>query len=125
MADLVQEFGSFLNQYELSKPAGLLQALLDQMDAEKAKQFKLCAIPHQFDSGILQALVPGLPVAKAATFISEFSQLPVVTFNGDGLALHDKARRHLFDAPLDTHKAVYAEALKRALAIATGPRSRL
>ncbi len=73
-----------------------VEFLLEQMEPESGRCLRLCAIPHQFDSQILQVLEPGLTREHADKLCDEFAGLPVVTFNPDGMALHDEAREQLF-----------------------------
>jgi tetratricopeptide (TPR) repeat protein len=115
MSDLVEDFGMFLQQYEVSKPGGLLHALLDQMKPETARQFRLCAIPHQFSAEILQVLVPDLNDQAAAERCREFAQNPSVrSYGGQLFAVVKDWRGRLFDDWLKPEKRTeFVEANKR------------
>jgi len=115
MSDLVEDFGMFLQQYEVSKPGGLLHALLDQMKPETAEQFRLCAIPHQFNAEILQVLVPDLNDQAAAERRREFAQNPSVrSYGGQLFAVVKDWRGRLFDDWLKPEKRTeFVEANKR------------
>src|SRR5438067_8927853 len=76
---------------------GSVELLLDGLEPEIAHLLRICAIPHQFDPGLLQALGISPDVAHAEQSCDELSKLPVVTFNQDGRALHDKTRGYLFE----------------------------
>jgi tetratricopeptide (TPR) repeat protein len=94
--NLLADFQALTTRLASEGPAGSVEFLLEQMEPESASHLRLCAIPHQFDAKILQALDPGLDTHRADLYCQEFSKLPVITFNHDGMALHDKARHHLF-----------------------------
>lgn len=94
--NLLADFQDVMTRLASEGPGGSIELLLEEMEPESARHLRLCAIPHQFDPDILSALDPELDTKHAAAFCEEFGKLPVVTFNPDGMALHDKARRHLF-----------------------------
>ena len=94
--NLLADFQALTNRLASEGPAGSVEFLLEQMEPQSAVHLRLCAIPHQFDVEIMQALDPSLDTSRAELYCQEFSKLPVVTFNQDGMALHDKARQHLF-----------------------------
>ena len=115
MSDLVEDFGLFLKQYEMNKPGGMLNALLAQMTPETARQFRLCAIPHQFNVEILQVLVPGLNDEAAAERCQEFAKNPSVrSYGGKLFAVVKEWRQRLFDEWLEPDKRTeFVEANKR------------
>jgi tetratricopeptide (TPR) repeat protein len=94
--NLLADFQALTTRLASQGPAGSVEFLLEQMEPESARYLRLCAIPHQFDAEIMQALDQSLDTSRADLYCQEFSKLPVITFNQDGMALHDKARRHLF-----------------------------
>lgn len=73
-----------------------VEVLLHLMDPASAKQLRLCAIPHQFNPGILQVLVPNMDMDLAEERCKEFSKLSIVLSGSDGWSIHDEARRNLF-----------------------------
>jgi len=97
MSEIVSEFRSLIKKYQVT-PTGRLDALLDQVKPKKAKYFKLCAIPHQFNPAILLNLAPELEnEEKAASICREFGEYPAVrTFGNDLNEIKDEARSHLF-----------------------------
>src|ERR1051326_401316 len=98
MSELVSEFLSLIEKYQVTTPTGRLDALLDQVKPEKANYFKLCAIPHQFSPTILLNLVPELATKeRAASVCREFGEFPAVrTFGNDLNEIKDDARSYLF-----------------------------
>ena len=96
VSNLLADFQALTTRLASEGSAGSVEYLLEQMEPESARHLRLCAIPHQFNQDILCVLNPLLTTTQAKNFCEEFSRLPVVTFNQDGTALHDKARRHLF-----------------------------
>ena len=114
MSDLVQEFSDFIKKYELNKPAGVLQATLAGMSSEKANQFKLCAIPHQFDASILMALVPDLDHQTATSRCQEFAANASVRSYGASFVISEEIRNPLFKEWLEPdRRAEFVEANKR------------
>ena len=115
MSDLVDDFGMFLEQYQVSKPGGLLNALLDGMKPETARQFRLCAVPHQFNAEILQVLVPGLDQSAAEERCLEFAHNPSVrSYGGRLFAVVKDWRERLFDEWLKPDKRTeFVEVNKR------------
>ena len=94
--NLLADFQDVMARLASEGPGGSIELLLEEMEPESARHLRLCAIPHQFDPEILRVLDPELDSVQAAAFCDEFGTLPVVTFNPDGTALHDKTRSHLF-----------------------------
>lgn len=79
--------------------AASVELLLGQMPPDRARQLRLCAIPHQYSSGAIEALNPELPAEAAAALCGDFSSLAISTPVEDSpghFTLHDQARRHLF-----------------------------
>lgn len=115
MSDLVQDFRDFIKQYELNKPAGVLQAMLDWMSPEKAQQFKLCAIPHQFNAQILMVLVPELSCETARARCQEFGENPSVrSYGGELYVINEELRNPLFQQWLEPdRRAEFVEANQR------------
>lgn len=115
MSDLVADFGTFLAEYELNKPAGLLQAVLDQMSPEKARQLKLCAIPHQFNAEILQTLAPELTYDVALSRCLEFAENPSVRgYGGEVFVVLEEFRDPLFQEWLKPeHREEFVKASER------------
>ncbi len=97
MDDLLREFQSLLNQSSGKGLAGSIDILLTQMDIEAAQYLKLCAIPHQFDPTVIQALVPELNEAHSKSFYNEFENLSITLSLKKESAFHDEARLHLFN----------------------------
>lgn len=100
--NLLADFQALTTRLASEGPAGSVEFLLEQMEPESAMHLRLCAIPHQFDAEIMQALDPTLDTRRADLYCEEFSKLPVITFNHDGMALHDKARHLLFQQWIQT-----------------------
>lgn len=94
---LLAEFQALTAQLSSTSPDDSVEFLLEQMEPDSAKSLKLCAIPHQIDTDVLQVLDPSLTAEQAAERCDEFAELAIMTFNPDGMALHDKARRQLFE----------------------------
>ncbi len=101
MIDLVERFKLQSERSAESGPGGSIESLLEQLEPQSARYLRLCAIPHQFDPDILRVLAPELNPGQVETYCEEFSSLPVITFNQDGMAFHDKARHYLFQHWLD------------------------
>lgn len=99
MTDLLSDFRELIKKYEVSTPAGRLEALLAQLKPEKADQFKLCAIPHQFNPTILMCLDTELTSNEAAKKVCrEFGEFPTVrTFSNDLNEIRDEVRSYLFE----------------------------
>ncbi|PPK73938.1 tetratricopeptide repeat protein [Methylobacter tundripaludum] len=92
--NLVTDFQRLLNE---AQTAGTENELfLQVMEPGAAKQFRLCAVPHQFDSKILRILDPNLTTDQAQLRCEEFSRLSAVTQSGERWAVHDKWRRGIF-----------------------------
>jgi tetratricopeptide (TPR) repeat protein len=81
--------------------------LLGQMDPAAAKHLELCAVPHQFDLAILRLLAPEIEAQQVEVRYQEFSRLSLVIHRKDALALHDEARRFLFDRWLTSNTAEF------------------
>jgi tetratricopeptide (TPR) repeat protein len=87
----------FLRQLTVAGPGHAIELLLQSMEPESARLLRLCAIPHQFNVNILRVLDPALDADAAQSLYDEFSHLHVVSITPDWMALHDDARRHLFN----------------------------
>ncbi|MGQ0444982.1 MAG: tetratricopeptide repeat protein [Beijerinckiaceae bacterium] len=94
--DPVAEFKRLLEALPEGSRGGGVQLLLQQMEPQKARLLRLCAIPHQFDTVILQTMMPELEAAEARQRCAEFSRLSIVITGANQLALHDEARDYLF-----------------------------
>jgi tetratricopeptide (TPR) repeat protein len=94
--ELLRDFEKLLNKTSGKGLGGSIDLLLLQMEDGKAEQLKLCAIPHQFDPDILQALAPELSSTQAKDLYEEFINLSIVLSLKDEAAMHDEARLHLF-----------------------------
>jgi tetratricopeptide (TPR) repeat protein len=91
---LVADFQRLLND---TRADGAESALfLRLMEPKVAEQFRLCAIPHQFDARMLRVLDPDLDEEQARRRCDEFSRLSAVTPVGDTWAIHDKWRHEIF-----------------------------
>src|SRR5579864_333737 len=66
------------------------------MEPERSGLLRLCAIPHEFGPGVLQALVPGMGDEAAAEACRELAELSVVSNVAGELSLHSLARAELF-----------------------------
>ncbi len=97
MQNLIADFQALTTELATRGPGGSVEFLLEQMEPESARYLRLCAIPHQFDADILRVLAPWLSAIEADEECRQFAELPVVTFTPYGMALHDKARRQLFE----------------------------
>ena len=96
VANVFADFQALTLRLASGELGDTVEFLLDQMEPESASCLRLCAIPHQFDASILQILNPHLTAERAAALCDEFAQLQIITFNPDGMALHDEGRRQLF-----------------------------
>ena len=64
----LEEFQRLLNELSVKGKDASLELLLRQMDADRARCLRLCAIPHEFDVLILRALAPGLTEEQASAY---------------------------------------------------------
>lgn len=74
----------------------LAELVLEAMDPEGAELLRLCAIPHHCDADVVHVLAPNLDRATIQRRCDEFTQLSFVSVDGDGFALTNAVRRHLF-----------------------------
>jgi tetratricopeptide (TPR) repeat protein len=88
---------AFLKELAAAGPGHAIELLLQSMEPESARYLRLCAIPHQFNVNVLRALDPALDEDAAQALYEEFSRLHVVAISPDRMALHDDARRYLFN----------------------------
>ncbi len=95
-SDPVAEFKRLLEALPESRRSGGVELLLGQMEPQKARLLRLCAIPHEFDPDILRALAPELDTELARQRCAEFARLAIVIGVAERLALHEEARDHLF-----------------------------
>jgi hypothetical protein len=104
-------------------PGDSAELLLRQLAPESAAQVRLCAIPHQFSVGIIRTLAPQLDEAEACERFAEFSKLSIMLpsvdmLGNETLAMHDAARRPLFDKWLDRVNAPeFSETNRRLVAL--------
>lgn len=96
MSELIGEFRRLLEQSSGDPLQVSIELMLQQMAPSRAKQFRLCAIPHQFDPDIVRVLAPDLDAAQAEEICDEFAEFSIVMERQEGLVMHDEARRYLF-----------------------------
>ena len=96
MTDLVAEFQRRMQQVASSGESGGTELLLELMGLSRAREFRLCAIPHQFDVEIFLALVPGVTADEARRRCEELSPLSLVIPAPEGLSVHESVRRNMF-----------------------------
>jgi len=87
----------FLRQLTAAGPGHGIELLLQSMEPESARLLRLCAIPHQFNVNVLRVLEPALDAEAAQAMYEEFSHLHVISIAAGFMALHDDARRYLFN----------------------------
>ncbi len=93
----LEEFKQLLNESLAKGAGGPIDLLLGQMDPDRARCLRLCAIPHEFNMSILRALAPNLGEAPAAEYYDEFSKLSLIEKRGESLAIHAEPRKYLFE----------------------------
>ena len=94
--DPVAAFKRLLEALPAEQRGGGVELLLGQMEPQKARQLRLCAIPHSFDPELLHFLVLELDAEQARQRCAEFARLAIVIDLEGRFALHDDARSHLF-----------------------------
>jgi tetratricopeptide (TPR) repeat protein len=102
VSDLFAQFQNLIAALPEQERAGSIEMLLHQMEPSSAQLLRLCAIPHQFNTSIMQVLVPDLTTPKAEEHYAIFSKLSCVIPGPKHLALHDDARQYLFGQWLKT-----------------------
>ncbi len=103
--DLLREFQRRMESAGQIEPGTSAELLLEDMDAQGARLFRLCAIPHRFDADVLQTLAPWVERGEIEKRCADFSQLSFVATETDGWALHDDVRRHFFSQWLGPQRA--------------------
>jgi tetratricopeptide (TPR) repeat protein len=94
--DLLREFQRRMGPSAEIEPGASAELLLGVMDAQSAKLFRLCAIPHQVDINVMQTLAPGLERRDIQDRCEQFSRLSFVSADADGWAFNDGVRKHFF-----------------------------
>jgi tetratricopeptide (TPR) repeat protein len=94
VSDALRKFDALLAS--LSAGESSIEALLSLLPPQSAAQLRLCAIPHEFNPRVLQALVPDLEIAAAEGRCEEFGGLSCVVAAPNGLAIHPTSRSVLF-----------------------------
>jgi len=92
---------------------GGCELLLSQLPAAAGQCLRLCAIPHQFDREILAALQPDLAVEEREAIYCRLERLALVSPRGAMLAIHDTARKYLFNKWLTAEGGAFQEASER------------
>jgi len=95
VSDLVAEFGLLLKQ-SAPEPGGSIDLVLGNLAPGEGTVLRRAALTHQFTREILRILDPELSEEEAAALFTRFNRLSAVMVTPDGLALHDRAREHLF-----------------------------
>lgn len=114
MSELLQDFQALLDRLPSSAGAGGAEILLAVMAPDKAEQLRLCAIPHEFSSEVLQALVPGITSDEAEARCREFSELSAVSSADGEFRLHSTIRSEVFSLWLQPdHHSRFVEASGR------------
>lgn len=96
MSELLREFERLLGASPEGTAASSISVLLQIMEPASARLLRLCAIPHEFSPGVLQALLPGMGDEAAAAACRELAELSVVSSVAGELSLHSIARAELF-----------------------------
>jgi tetratricopeptide (TPR) repeat protein len=119
MSDLLAELER-LTAISPDDPLGAsIELLLRRMKPERARNLRLCAIPHQFNLSVLQALLPEVAPDNLESEFRTLSELSIIkscegresnlrspaasephhlnTRLSGSLFMHDGARRYLFD----------------------------
>jgi tetratricopeptide (TPR) repeat protein len=103
MDEQLADFKELLSESEKG-PGRSVELLLRQMEPDRARALRLCAIPHEFDVSILGTLAPDLSEEEASKYCDAFSELSLVAKAGESLAIHEESRRYLFDQWLDSER---------------------
>ena|SRR5436309_7812104 len=69
--DDVDHFKQLLGESEKG-PGRSVELLLRQIEPDRARVLRLCAIPHEFDVSILRALAPDLSEEEASKYCDAF-----------------------------------------------------
>lgn len=95
---------------------GTVDRLIQAMEPEAGKLFRLCGIPHQVDWRILQVLNPSLTEENAKRLFQEFSGSSLMVFLEDSISFHDEVRPRLFQAWLKPEHEAEFQSVSRRLA---------
>ena len=96
MSPIAEDLARLIGNAAEAAPA-TVEALLQGLEEEDSTLLRRCAIPHQFNPGIVRSLADGdLSEAQAAQKLERLSRLAVVSPGSHGFALHDRARGYLF-----------------------------
>jgi tetratricopeptide (TPR) repeat protein len=115
MAEQLDELTQLLSELGTAGPGGSVEVLLRQMEPERARHLRLCAIPHEFNHKILRALAPDLSEEQARARCEQFSTLSTIAACNDVLVMHEESRRHLFERWLDPERASEFAAASRRM----------
>jgi len=113
MDDVLERFRALLASASAVTGDGGCELLLSQLPPATARGFRLCAIPHQFDPGILAVLLPESPEDERQAIYNRLERLALVSPRGTMLAIHDSARTYLFKRWLATAGAEFHGASER------------
>ncbi|HYR27335.1 MAG TPA: hypothetical protein VEU30_02650 [Thermoanaerobaculia bacterium] len=85
------------------------QLTLPNFAPREGNVLRRAALTHQFTLEMLRILDPELTEEEAKVFFTRFSRLSAVMITPDGLALHDRAREHLFSTWLRAPEGEFRE----------------
>ncbi len=95
--DILDEFKQLINGLSPDIQDQSLELLLLQMEPQRARLLRLCAIPHHFDVPIMQALASDMSLSEIEASNNEFASLPFIYENNGTYSIHDATRTQLFD----------------------------
>lgn len=113
MGDALARFKQLLSGAGSNSAEASCELLLAQLEPALARCFRLCAIPHQFDTALLKALLPESSDTQVQGYYESLSRLALVNIRGDARALHDTARSYLFGKWLEQNSQEFREASAR------------
>jgi tetratricopeptide (TPR) repeat protein len=115
MTDLLAQFAVMLDQTP-DASGGSTEMLVEQL-GDEGELVRRCAITHQFTPDLLRVLDSSLGERESEESFDRLARLPLMTYNPDGLALHDRARQHLFAQWLKPDRIGMLREISRRLTI--------
>jgi tetratricopeptide (TPR) repeat protein len=114
MSTRLADFERLLAQHAQQQFSSV-ETLLAVLPPQLGELLRLCAIPHEFDTSILQVLDPKLDVSGAAQLYDELLDLACVSVSENAAMLHESARRELFARWLTAERATVFRAASARL----------